>query len=119
MMDTFPSVQEIAEGALKILDEHGWYQGGPTGPGGQVCMASAILKYLSGTLGSYLSGTWGSLAFPMPPFLEALHAFREVITGLYPERSQSGPYISVTIFNDHKDTTEEDVRLVLKTLAAS
>jgi hypothetical protein len=96
----------IAANALRNLDERGWNKGAGEGKGGEWCMAYAMHANCSLIDSGIL--TW-------PDLTRAHIEAARVIDGLFPERARL--FASVPWFNDHPDTTEEDVRLVLKFLA--
>jgi hypothetical protein len=102
------SPQWIARNALHNLDARGWNKGSGTGFNGEWCMAVAM------HMDNFLI-----IAGRIDPE-DLYHAYEEawqVIGELYPERYTQGVPYAIGDFNDHPDTTEEDVRRVLKFLA--
>lgn len=92
-------VAQIAQQALKELDERGWHQGGLVDPySGRICAAGA-LRYAMEKL---------QLTGHVAIYEIVTHKIRE----LFPDR----PHI-ISTFNDMPQTTEEDVRLLLKHVA--
>lgn len=98
-------VTEAAEAAISMLEEKGWSKGAAVGPGGSVCMAVALCdgKQLPDSMDMFRVFTdrnWSAMS---------------CILRLFPERLPLGKRIAD--FNDHPDTTREDVLLVLKHMA--
>lgn len=97
------NISEIARDALRNLDEHGWRQGmpgyDPARPREESpwCMAGCLH-------GWRLPGSQVKQAFMRAAAL---------IADRYPDRAGCSEW-AVIQFNDHPDTTEEDVRLILK-----
>ena len=104
--------REIAERALALLDERGWFGGGQKKTGdGQICLGQAVATAARGhrdvVLGS-APGTWYDVA--------EISELCAVVERLFPERDGGSltPQWVVADFNDHEHTTLEDVRLVVK-----
>jgi hypothetical protein len=87
--------REVLEQTGAQLDRYGW--GKAPFPGGKICLAIALSQAAPGlTIGNH-----------------AYLAVRKQIAMLFPDRHVGGAYY-IADFNDHPDTTEEDIRLVLK-----
>lgn len=84
----------VYEEAIKVLDRTGWSKGEITGRAGTHCVAGAVL-YVDYENPLYYGWEWiGRLAKFLPE-----------------------GFSSVPDYNDHPDTTEEDIRLLLKRAA--
>jgi hypothetical protein len=109
--------QEVADTITAILDDRGWRQW----DGQNVLPDSVIEKTMQS--GPVCLGIATQIALGIkidndarPENTEAMaimYGLEEVILGLYRDRINAFDSI-VPEFNDHKDTTEEDVRLVIK-----
>lgn len=97
-------VKEIAERAMKEIREKGWCKNSFRKETGEICLATAFHDACQslGVSSVVYATTW---------YLQ----FVQTIGTLFPDR-RAGLLLS---FNDHPDTTEEDILLVLKHLAAS
>jgi hypothetical protein len=91
--------REALELAGAELDRHGWGKG-PELAEGKLCLGIAMMAAASRLGCLYITGS------------PAYEAVREQIMQHFPGRG--GWYCSIPAFNDHPDTTEEDIRLVLK-----
>jgi hypothetical protein len=88
-------MREIAEEAERILSEEGWWKGGEP-RNGVPCLGLALSK-----------------ACPVQAQILVSRLVVEIADILFPER-----YVrTIPAFNDHPDTTRENVSLVLKHLA--
>lgn len=88
-------LREIAERAERELSEHGWCKGSFEKSSGEICLSSAF-----------------RIAFGSGAYSLSYENILRVIRGLFPGRD----YSAVSAFNDHPDTTREDISLVLKHL---
>lgn len=87
-------MREIAENAEKVLETEGWWKG--TEPWtGVPCLALALSKVVKSEHQVTIS-----------------RKVNLIIRSLFPGRDQN----SIPFFNDHPDTTREDISLVLKHL---
>jgi hypothetical protein len=110
--------QKIASDTLALLDERGWVQHTGFGPGGQVCMGSALFQAKDKNVTPQPPGVpYYSYHLPSDVYWETIIRIAALVHELFPGRC--GQVFRIPDFNDHPDTTEEDVRLVLKTLAGS
>jgi hypothetical protein len=89
-------MNDIAVKAEALIREHGWWNGQGV-PGGKTCLGMA-LAFVSADSSVY-SRTAG------------------VAAGLFPSREIPLSLNGLFRFNDHPETTEEDVILVLRGLA--
>lgn len=97
--------RKTAENAISLLREKGWSKGSATGPDGSICMAVALCEGKVHTddmdeLSAFTASSWDAMTY---------------IRRLFPERMS--PWDRIADFNDHPDTTREDVLLVLKHMA--
>jgi hypothetical protein len=89
-------MREIAENAEKVLETEGWWKG--TEPRTDVpCLGLALSKVVKSEHQVTIS-----------------RQVNLIIRSLFPDRDRN----SIPFFNDHPDTTREDISLVLKHLAA-
>lgn len=86
-----------------LIETHGWCQGQGMTPDGRMCLARALALASQETDDILMGPAW-------TPAYVAIH---EAATRLYPDRSPDNSHTLVD-FNDHPDTTSEDVVLVLK-----
>ena len=113
-----------AEKAIDEIHEHGWCQGSFLSRQGRICLESAIDRGLlaAGLLpeDSMSEGliTWESRFMENAPIWEQAETFLwDIINRLFPDRKRPAGY-HLYAFNDDSRTSEEDVILVLKTLAS-
>lgn len=78
--------------ALELLHERGWYQGMLESSDGRLCLVGTLDR---ATSGQWIPSEWDMLI--------------RVACQLFPKRGADAPAI-----NDHKDTTLEDIELILK-----
>lgn len=101
-----PVVQDDASKALDLLKEHGWFQMArppAEDDNGSNCMMTAV--------------TFARAMLPQ----RTLAALANVITEQYPERTRADAYSPrdrIVFFNDHADTTFEDVERVFEKVIA-
>ena len=104
------NVRKTLEEMLKVFDEKDWIQGTMYRPYG------ASIEEITGVC---LEGSWGLChqirLLELADWGEVLPYLKAAIGDLFPARSNHG---SPWQFNDHQDTTGEDVLLVIKTAAA-
>jgi hypothetical protein len=95
--------REILELTGPELDRHGWGKGPELG-GGKVCLGIAMMEAATRLGGSCLSieSPYTAVTRQIARHFPGRYAFQR--PGLY----------TIPAFNDHPDTTEEDIRLVLK-----
>jgi len=117
-------IAEIAQQAADILDAYGWCKGSLEDEDGAHCLAGAV------NVAKYGHWDWHGLYLPGlgPDSQPEFRALAEVIVEQFPERfpeSAGGaawqaehPANVVVRFNNHEDTTGDDVRMVLGKLAA-
>lgn len=85
---------------IDYINEKGWHQGELVGEDGSVCVIGAV----------QLCGHFNALMYG-----GALERIKSAVEQVFPERAKSGGFIHpIAKFNDHPDTTREDVMLVLK-----
>jgi len=97
------SVREDARTAISLLRERGWSKGSAVDGEGRVCMAVALN-------GGEVAVTPEGFRFNVMTWHTAL----SLITSIFPGRTGNR---TVADFNDHPDTTLEDIMLVLKHMA--
>jgi hypothetical protein len=107
--DYIRRAREEAVGTLAVLDERGWCKGSQDDEG-RVCIVTALMRHL----GLDEEGAKREFFGGMTPFFKAMGSFQQVVMALFPDRWVWGK--PVASFNDHPDTTEEDVRRVLRTV---
>lgn len=98
-------VREAAAAAISMLEEKGWSKHAAIGPDGSVCMVAALCN------GKLFTSDMNALRV----FTDRSFSAMTLIQRLFPERMPPGKRIAD--FNDHPDTTREDVLLVLKHMA--
>ena len=110
-----------AENAIEILRERGWCQGDYRSPDGRICLESALLRSLV-VMGLMPEIIDSDFRFPgnaqedwddSPAWRTCEKRVLAIAGDLFPDRPCGEPYD----FNDDWRTSEEDVYLVLKTLA--
>lgn len=100
-------VEKVAE----YLDEHGWHQGALYSTDGSACLIGATLRVFG--------LEEGAPAVRGERYGDALDAIETAVQRLFPTRAPFGGMMHpIARFNDHADTTREDVNLVLKHAAA-
>jgi hypothetical protein len=128
------TVAELAQQTLAELDKRGWCQGMPEDSAGRVCSAGAM-EYAVNALGSGDVGidVYSGLRMRIVANSDELfpgRARRMMSASIFEIHIDSDgvangsftadtPISSVEGFNDHEDTTLEDVRLVLKHVIAN
>jgi hypothetical protein len=120
-------IAEIAQQAADILDAHGWCKGSLENEEGAHCLAGAV------NMAKYGDWEWHGLYLPGlgPDSEPEYRALAKVIAEQFPERvwgagddawlafaAREYPANVVVRFNNHEDTTEDDIRLVLGKLTA-
>lgn len=103
--------RSVIDGALRTLETQGWYHGkpghGPEGLNGPLCAEYAL---------QCIPWTWEYWHRSQISDMIMHHAW-DVICELFPGRlEREDRHVVLVRFNDHPDTTEEDVLLFLKTL---
>jgi hypothetical protein len=88
-------MQVHADDIMATIREHGWWQerDGDQTPNGRLCMAMAAARL------------WNT---------RGIAALNQVVHQMYPERTTLGVRPVCVAFNDHPDTTLEDVERVVK-----
>ena len=84
----------------EVLDQFGWIKGEIYRHGQGYCLWGAIVKSCNGGVTSDVTGLTNKTS--------------DVISELFPTRVRGGFDSPIPNFNDHPDTTLEDVKLVLK-----
>jgi hypothetical protein len=97
------SAREDARTAIAMLRERGWSKGSAIDGEGRVCMAVALND---GEVKVTPEGFWRNGA--------TWYTVLRLIAEMYPGRVK---HLTVADFNDHPDTTLEDIMLVLKHMA--
>lgn len=96
--------------AIEVLAGRGWTQGAFTDEGGRHCLQGALYE-----AHGVCPLRRGSVVGPLPPDLAADVALvNEVVGANYPERFGG---VGVSRFNDHPETTVDDVVRVLEKAA--
>lgn len=101
--------KDILELALKIIDEHGWIKGQIVNMEGNRCLMGAC----------ELACNFLQVDFQVD-FQDTLNYLSDVAQQHYPERIPNDKWYNCSVpkFNDHADTTLDDVRnLVGKAIA--
>lgn len=104
---------EILNGAVDKINEHGWCQGSLFKPDGRLCLMGALRladgQYIKSAEATGICGSdWTiSYARPSSSFERALNRVYDVL-GIEPAS-----------FNDDRETSEEDVKMLLKETAYS
>jgi hypothetical protein len=89
--------QETADAILAQLDQHGWGQGQAVSGDGKICLSHALtLAYTAQNIGN-VRVVWDELC--------------DKARALFPSQIGKGDAIT---FNDDPQTSEEDVRLLIK-----
>ena len=81
-----------------LTDESKWIKGHSSSPDGRFCLGYAIQQATEGNARN---------------FINVLYTVSQVIYALFPERI-TGRTSTIVSFNDHPDTTFEDVQRVMK-----
>jgi hypothetical protein len=83
-----------------VLNRYGWSHGRSTGPQGELCLMRAL--WAAADQMGFISQTW-------------LNGLDRAATTLFPERvNRSLSLCSPAQVSDHKDTTREDISLLIK-----
>jgi hypothetical protein len=105
-----------AEQIYDVLNTSGWCQGFTRKSTGEHCIMGAV-GVLENSLLQLLAGT-----SPSPVYEEFVASCASVIHEQYPDRIGNSSVIpavsAIVLFNDHPDTTFDDVRVVLEKVAA-
>jgi hypothetical protein len=109
------NVSQVITDALNALNEVGWCQGTGQTPDGRICMGAAMIRGrdIAGLI--YInpaSSNWATYNACMNDWEKSQTLVMDTIWSLFPERVTEG---GIPGFNDHPQTTLEDVKLVLKT----
>ena len=104
--------KELADGLREILTPEVWWSGDEPYQPGKHCLGTATGAYYQ-SLGRY-NGV------RIEQTIAATRRLLEIIEDLFPGRAVSNglPVPNIPAFNDHPDTTYEDVLLVIKHLGS-
>ena len=90
------------DAAADLLVERGWIKGQAEDNEGHLCMIGAMMHALNGALSR--AGMYWSQQLDIPT---------RIIAEQFPDRTRTTSLSPTSHFNDHPDTTLEDVLLVL------
>jgi hypothetical protein len=109
----------IERKAIEVLAERGWNQGGLVGAGGRVCALGALSIACYGNPHLDTEGmTHSARTSAHQAMGEAWLQAADVVKEQFPERVVGvGTDLPLARFNDHPDTTLDDVILVLEKAA--